>query len=868
MNNDGKPWPGLAIQRRSFIKLFAAAGFATALDPVNALNSDGINDGGSLSVSAAYHADRIPNEYSLFLPGEREALQAPPAVSKLAGGHWLARAGSTSKTLQAGEQINGWRLLEIAPIDGVETCVFEKHATHRGAIGFVTQQSGLIALVPKQIGKLSSIRPRPIHSPEHVQLRRNYRYTHGPDVAGEYILNSADDPSYENVGALGAEYIGYTLVANEEAGPLKSLFLDASGKSRQLNPELGVAATWIPDANGALFDPLSLAPGENPQIFQYEHGCSKRTMLGGYLPAADIGVWNEHYKAGYEAIVLLPAGTDAKPIARIRFQVPPDYLPADHPVTRDENGHLYVDRYWNTSAENFYATLANVWKRWHTLYEDKMPVEIPDDWLLDAARAGITLSRCSYRGLHPTYEIGEGAYTKIPERSHALFPVAQYEFIWGQQLWNLTEESDPYFRFYLDHYILSDGNFLYNTQDQVEAPLNTGIFLANSARSYFYTRDFSALEQRLPALRKMLNYVLARYEYSKRHFAPDDRHYGLIWGSPEADLGDPVHDAPDSHPYYYQNATWTWRGIAEHCKCLRAAAQDSKREDLHFEAAGLEQIATEMRTNIQKSLDATLRQCDPAMRAAGITPITPDDISRQPTQLSNYENHRFMEDWFTADWGVPALDVGHLTHRRIAGEQILGLGTDGHVDRISNFMAHGTLAVGIRQQDYRPFLLALYGLACFAADSGNRCSPEDAYIPAGASGEGNPFSWSPVVNSVLQPTLALRWMLCYEENDANLCHLQKATPKHWFRQEQLISVRHCPTRFGSISWSTRAISDRQWKIVLDTSPKFSADVAVHIHPSDGRNLRQASLGTVQQQFLQLPRATFEKSTHFEIIVSS
>ena len=30
-----------------------------------------------------------------------------------------------------------------------------------------------------------------------------------------------------------------------------------------------------------------------------------------------------------------------------------------------------------------------------------MPVEIPDGWLLDAARAGITLCRCSYRGLEP-----------------------------------------------------------------------------------------------------------------------------------------------------------------------------------------------------------------------------------------------------------------------------------------------------------------------------------------------------------------------------------------------------------------------------------------------------------------------------------
>ena len=99
-----------------------------------------------------------------------------------------------------------------------------------------------------------------------------------------------------------------------------------------------------------------------------------------------------------------------------------------------------------------------------------MQVEIPDEWLSDAARAGIALSRCSYHGLDPTYQIGEGAYTKIPVRSHALFPVAHYEFVWTQQLWGLAEQVEPYFQHYLEHYILPDGNFLYNTQDQVEAP--------------------------------------------------------------------------------------------------------------------------------------------------------------------------------------------------------------------------------------------------------------------------------------------------------------------------------------------------------------------------------------------------------------
>ena len=61
-------------------------------------------------------------------------------------------------------------------------------------------------------------------------------------------------------------------------------------------------------------------------------------------------------------------------------------------LVRAPDGRTYADRYWNTSRENFFSALAGVWNRWKTFYEDSMPVEIPDPWLLDSARAGITLS--------------------------------------------------------------------------------------------------------------------------------------------------------------------------------------------------------------------------------------------------------------------------------------------------------------------------------------------------------------------------------------------------------------------------------------------------------------------------------------------
>ena len=848
------------MERRSFLRLLAAAGLTSALNPI-VLQSEQAQ---APAVTGRYQAARIVNEYSTFLPGERETLATAPTITEAAPNGVQLHDGSSVRPLRIGEAANGWQLVTVIDMNGIETAVFEKHVTHRGAIAFVTADRGTIAMIPKGIGDLSKIRPRPIAAPDRVQLKRPARYVPGPDVPGEYILASADDPCYENVAALGPEFLGWTLVANEQSGPARSLFLEPDGTSRELHNEPAQAA-WAPDELSPIFDPKDFFPNDNVHLWRYEKGFSKRTLLGGFTPTADIGVWNQQYQCGYEAMVLLPEGVDASPIARVRIMIPDDQItPAMH-IYRDSQNRAFLDHYVNGSAQQLFATLASIWNHWSTLFEESMPVTIPDEWLLESARAGIMLSRCSYRGLEPTYQIGEGAYTKIPEQGHALFPVAQYEFIWAQQLWNLTASSDEYFQHYLEHYILPDGNFLYNVQDQAEAPLNTGLFLANSARGYFYRRDLDAFKKRLPTLRKMAEYVLGRYAYSKQRYTPEDPHYGLIWGSPEADLGDPKNEYPDSHPFYYQNAAGVWRGMHDHALALTAASLIDPA--LAAEAKSFTAIAAEMRGNIARSLKSTLAAMSPQMKSAQITPFSPEDTHRDPRLLLSYENHRFMQDWFLADWGDSALDLGHLKHRSVAGMELIGLHIDDVEQRTSNFMEHGTLSVKIRQQDYRSFLLTLYALVCYAADSGSRYSPEDALLPGGYAGEGNKYWWSAVVNSVLQPTLGLRWLLCYEESDVDVCHLQKAAPRHWFKPGERIAVHRCPTRFGLVSWETKSLPGREWHVALTLPTSFVCMLKIYIRPEDGLGIKATSLGEIENDHVNVSARSVGSRRILELAIS-
>ena len=230
--------------------------------------------------SGTYRPGRIENEYSLFLPGEREALAEVPQVRKLSSGGIEAMIDGNWRELAIDQRLSGWQLLFVGSINGVSTAVFEKRVTHQGAIAYVTELGGTIALIPKQVGELEHIRPRPTSTPHGVELSRTQ--LPGPDVTGDYLLRSTEDPCYENVAALGAEYIGWSLVANEEAGPLASIYLDATAQSRQ--PIEDPPGRWAPDLEGSLFDPSQYFPFADPDHFRYQPGWSKRTLLGGFLP--------------------------------------------------------------------------------------------------------------------------------------------------------------------------------------------------------------------------------------------------------------------------------------------------------------------------------------------------------------------------------------------------------------------------------------------------------------------------------------------------------------------------------------------------------------------------------------------------------
>lgn len=125
-----------------------------------------------------------------------------------------------------------------------------------------------------------------------------------------------------------------------------------------------------------------------------------------------------------------------------------------------------------------------------------------------------------------------------------------------------------------------------------------------------------------------------------------------------------------------------------------------------------------------------------------------------------------------------------------------------------------------------------------------------------------------MINSELQVALGLRWLLCYEEHNRPIVHLQKAAPKHWFSAGEKIHVENCPTHIGHMTWATESLPDPgnsiRWRCRLKFERPLGAGLVLHIHKPDGRPLKSASMGNVQPDRVELSAAMMAGKTELTV----
>lgn len=211
------------------------------------------------------------------------------------------------------------------------------------------------------------------------------------------------------------------------------------------------------------------------------------------------------------------------------------------------------------------------------------------------------------------------------------------------------------------------------------------------------------------------------------------------------------------------------------------------------------------------------------------------------------------------------LHSGNLTHQQVKWivgyrarhhDQILGLPTAYGYDtgELANFLSYGN-GYGLIQHDFVPeALLLLWADMAHGHTRGGWTAPETRSILP-----GNVIAPYATPAQLVVP-LMTRWLLVFEDPQADVVWLGKAIPRDWLVHGKRVSVKAAPTRFGRVDFEMRSfINDGRVEVDVKTSPNFAATTQLRLRVPQGMvlqsvhvNGRPWTLLDPEQQVITLP----------------
>jgi len=397
----------------------------------------------------------------------------------------------------------------------------------------------------------------------------------------------------------------------------------------------------------------------------------------------------------------------------------------------------------------------------------------------------------------------------------------------------------------------------------------------------------------LPIIEKMVGVLLAWRDEALEAFPPGNPLHGIIPGSPE-------HDICGGRGHFFSVNVWCVRGLLDlhqvlqeypklthnrTLEALLAPTANAWRSDIHFAAN-----YTAVRRKDGKGF-YFLHPCvgSTCSKRAKVTDLKPGgdettcltrgtcfaSMTRdRSNQLTNYANFRIFSETLLASVLDPPFEQAIMNYREthrgtltgmtrfrdvLDDMPILGYGWSAVFhDRLTyfhtilaghsaNYLSRGTFW-GTEQRAQRP---VLHGQAWR-----NCCGP---------GGEDGSLCMVSAVASAMW----IRWMMVQDDPDQPVIYLARGAPRRWYQQDEPFGISGAPTRFGSVSYSLKALSGPQISGSVSMksvkgSPKLQFQVAVHIRSPDEKlvlkNVKVSGGATLVAMYANNETAVFSISS--------
>ena len=489
-------------------------------------------------------------------------------------------------------------------------------------------------------------------------------------------------------------------------------------------------------------------------------------------------------------------------------------------------GHSYTPyppRRTLPDAQQFYTALLAFISAWRAALVDMAPVSLPkQDWADMARHAFAKELIVRPGGIYPKYGAVDRDYFG-PEYDG--FQDTFTSSLYANLEWGRFAQARAVLDNYFTEFVFDNG--MVNMRGPETGQY--GLTLSLLARYLRYTGDVATLQKHRGKIAATVAVLTELHDESLR-LQTGDRGYGLIHGWSESDSS--LHAEPMLWwKPYYGNSAFAVRGWT----------------DLATIWPRIDPIGASAASNWQaraKRLNARLIE---SMRANVRRDLTPPYIGPLPgttmtfrqaleTHKDNEQgwSHRVYCELLQAD--VLPDDLANLTIDCMRGHGGTTIGVvanfsppnDTHRDLLG-FITYGYAQQLLRLDRIEEYLLFLYAHRHHAHNPGSWVAAE----VAGITGDLPLFC----MPAQLTIPLLMRWMLVFEESDADRLHLGRALPRDWVGSGEPISIDNAPTRWGRVSFSLRTDPARKTATADVHLPQDKAPQETHVRfrlPKQGR----------------------------------
>ena len=474
--------------------------------------------------------------------------------------------------------------------------------------------------------------------------------------------------------------------------------------------------------------------------------------------------------------------------------------------------------------------------------------------LLDMARGSVAAAMTTFVGARPNY--GDGTnYWSVSQKDRGSLPLESYALDHSLLLWGHTDAAAENSAFYFAHYVRGVSGLSPQPLDGVNSTAGPpgsidlkhwddgcaegfadsfadyGRWLdlwAIAARAKEATGDATGwIQQTWPQIKLMAQYMLGLQAKANTSGVGA----GLIFGPAE-------HDTCHFEAHWFSISAWTWRGFSSLGRYLSETAALDERPF----AATLANAAGRLKRALDAALALSLvtngtghpyfvppyAAVSINHSATGFKPYTSmvDAGATSSGGGASYANFRYFSEMLSAQFMGHEVDLALNIFRESHAGTLSGMTR--FRDHLDDMPATGYAYSAIATDRIPSFLSLLFGhIANYQArGTFNAPEQESLYGDGGSTaawtysdsyrarlGANTEIDIDMCVPSTALVALMLRWMLVFEERDADVLWLLKAAPRRFYTvgtagppSDRILSVANAPTRFGNVSYQLDAVA--------------------------------------------------------------